>query len=139
MNLQTDTPDIDFCAGTMKNKSLVHIYPCGDSRLGPKVLPDTAPLGAIVETYNPFYGNVCPGQFLKNWWNDTAQWWNYPPQSGYGLDNTGKPILGNITFTVGTLLDRFGSEYGYFVSPADAPYKQRALPPTNLNSAPGAE
>jgi hypothetical protein len=32
------------------------------------------------------------------------------------------------------LMDRFGSEYGSFVSPAGAPYMQRALPPSNLDT-----
>ena len=31
-------------------------------------------------------------------------------------------------------LDRFGSEYGAFLSPAGAPYSQRALPPSNLDT-----
>lgn len=30
-------------------------------------------------------------------------------------------------------VDRFGSEYGSFLSPAEAPYDQRALPPSNLD------
>ena len=37
---------------------------------------------------------------------------------------------------VGTLVDRFGSENGTFVSAADAPYDQRSLPPSSLNTVP---
>ncbi len=33
-------------------------------------------------------------------------------------------------------MDRFGSENGTFVSPAGAPYMQRALPPSNLDTPP---
>jgi hypothetical protein len=44
-----------------------------------------------------------------------------------------------MTLQRGTLLDRFGSERGTFMSPAGSPYAQRALPPSNLDSAPGAE
>lgn len=44
----------------------------------------------------------------------------------------------NLTLPVGTFLDRFGSEYGAYMSPAGVPYAQRALPPTNLDAAPGA-
>ena len=35
---------------------------------------------------------------------------------------------------MGMKLDRFGSEYGSFLSPAGAPYSQRALPPSNLDT-----
>ena len=35
---------------------------------------------------------------------------------------------------VGLLIDRFGSEYGKFLAPADSPYSQRALPPQNLDT-----
>lgn len=34
-------------------------------------------------------------------------------------------------------LDRFGSEYGSFLAPAGAPYSQRALPPSNLDTPAG--
>jgi Tuberculosis necrotizing toxin len=46
----------------------------------------------------------------------------------------GVPIDGNQTLTVGTRLDRFGSVYGSFLSPYGAPYNQRALPPSNLDT-----
>lgn len=54
------------------------------------------------------------------------------------IDTESQPILGNATLAVGAKLDRFGSEYGTFLSPLGAPYIQRALPPSNLNAAPGA-
>jgi hypothetical protein len=44
----------------------------------------------------------------------------------------GRPIQGNVTLPEETLVDRFGSEWGSFVSPAGAGYAQRALPPSNL-------
>lgn len=47
--------------------------------------------------------------------------------------------MGNATLPVGAKLDRFGSEYGSFLSPLGAPYIARALPPSNLNAEPGAQ
>lgn len=34
-------------------------------------------------------------------------------------------------------LDRFGSEYGTFLAPLGAPYIERSLPPSNLNTFDG--
>ncbi|CAG8436481.1 3940_t:CDS:1, partial [Scutellospora calospora] len=45
----------------------------------------------------------------------------------------GELILGNISLSIGTKLDRFGSEFGKYLSPIHLPYSQRALPPSNLN------
>lgn len=42
--------------------------------------------------------------------------------------------MGTFDLPVGLLVDRFGSEYGNFVSPKAAPYTQRALPPLNLDT-----
>jgi hypothetical protein len=70
--------------------------------------------------------------------NESQGWWNYPEQNGFvvaqpqGAEKKGKPIQGDVTLDVDTVLDRFGSEGGTFVSPAGAPYNQRALPPSNL-------
>lgn len=125
----------DYCAGTNINKSLIHNYVCGDNRLGPKRLPTRLPLDSLTELYERF-GGLCPGQFLAKWFNTTSGYYNYPPDSGYQLDINNVPIEGTITLQVGFLLDRFGSEYGTFVSPAAAPYMQRALPPSNLDTPP---
>ena len=40
-----------------------------------------------------------------------------------------------VTLVVGTRLDRFGSEYGKYMSPEGVPYELRSLPPTNLDTA----
>ncbi|KAJ3036900.1 hypothetical protein HDV00_002244 [Rhizophlyctis rosea] len=123
----------DYCTGTNYNKTLAHTYVCGDSRLGPVKLPKRLPLDSVLEIYDRF-GGLCPGEFLKAWFNTTSGWWNYPVQAGFSLDTSGRPIQGNLTLPVGTLIDRFGSEYGTYVSPAAAPYMQRALPPSNLDT-----
>ncbi|KAK3943297.1 hypothetical protein QBC46DRAFT_378081 [Diplogelasinospora grovesii] len=124
----------NYCDGTNYNKTLEKTYVCGDSRLGPVKLPNKLPLDSVLDIYDRF-GGLCPGPFLEAWFNTTAGWWNYPPQAGFSLNSDdNQPIKGNITLGVGILVDRFGSEYGTFVSPAAAPYMQRALPPSNLDT-----
>lgn len=114
----------------------------------------------MLNNYDRF-GPLCPGEFLQKWWRDDKDngkdkngnerpkggWW-YPgddpalkyegkANEGFEIDNTGRPIYGNVTLKVGMLIDRFGSEGGDFVSPLGAPYEQRAIPPSNLNAASG--
>ncbi|KAF8312267.1 hypothetical protein DL93DRAFT_2082394 [Clavulina sp. PMI_390] len=119
-----------YCEGTWNNGSK---YYCGDIRLGPVKLPKKLPLSGILEEYNRL-GGLTPAQYLAAWWNATAGYWNYPPQNGFQLDIASTPILGQQALPVGLLIDRFGSEYGTFLAPADAPYSQRALPPQNLDT-----
>ncbi|KAK0732077.1 hypothetical protein B0H67DRAFT_566612 [Lasiosphaeris hirsuta] len=122
-----------YCDGTNYNASLTTEYVCGDFRLGPPKLPEKLPLDSVFTIYERF-GGLCPGPFLAAWFNTTTGWWNYPSFAGFSVANDGAPIQGNITLAPGTLIDRFGSEYGTYVSPAAAPYLQRALPPSNLNT-----
>jgi len=126
----------DYCAGTLNNQSLAHTYVCGDTRLGPTRLPTRLPLGDLVNTYDRF-GGLCPGQFLAKWYSNATNSYIYPPDNGFQLNTLGVPIQGVITLQVGFLIDRFGSEYGSYVSPALAPYMQRALPPSNLDTPAG--
>ncbi|KAL8710652.1 MAG: hypothetical protein Q9220_004876 [cf. Caloplaca sp. 1 TL-2023] len=112
-------------------------YICRDPRLGPVQLPTVFPLLSFISDYDRFGGQQ-PGDFLKNWTDARTGNYRYPPQNGYQLDLQGKAIQGNMTLEVGTKVDRFGSEYGSFISAADAPYAQRALPPSNLDTSPSA-
>jgi hypothetical protein len=96
-------------------------------------MPDSFGISDIVNPYDRL-GGLCPGAFLAKWTNPTTGSYNYPPQNGFQLNTAGNPIQGNITLLVGMVLDRFGSEYGAFFSPIDAPYIQRALPPSNLDT-----
>ena len=103
------TPSVDNCTGT-KNDPKLDKYICGDKRLGPKVLPTERTLGEIVYDYDRF-GNKTPGEFLTKWTGRDGSY-KYPLLNGFQLDINGVPILGNMTLTVGTKVDRFGSEYG---------------------------
>ncbi|KAH6856883.1 hypothetical protein B0I37DRAFT_412778 [Chaetomium sp. MPI-CAGE-AT-0009] len=136
-----------YCAGTNYTASLLKDYLCGDARLGPTHLPvptdDSAVarvLAVAVAGYDRL-GGLCPGAFLERWYDAEAVSWRYPPQDGFLIADPeggpqvarpGRPIRANVTLAPETLLDRFGSEWGNFVSPAGAPYVQRALPPGNL-------
>lgn len=104
-------------------------------------LPSSIPLDAIVGQQSIYrrFGGMCPGAFLATFTNSTTGQFVYPPFKGFQIDTSGVPIISNVTLLLGTFLDRFGSEYGTFMSPAGAPYAQRALPPSNLDAAPGAE
>jgi hypothetical protein len=53
------------------------------------------------------------------------------------VDTSGAPVLGNATLPIGQKLDRFGSEYGSFLAALGAPYIERSLPPSNLNTFDG--
>ncbi len=111
-----------YCNGTANNATLQYTYVCGDYRLGPIRLPRRPVLESLVSVYDRF-GGLCPGPFLAAWYNTTSNGWNYPLFSGFQLDNNGYPIVGNMTLPVGMLVDRFGSEYGTFMSPAASPYE----------------
>ena len=97
------------CTDT-RNDSKSDKYICGDKRLGPKDLPKGLTLGEIVLHYNRFGGKT-PGEFLKKW-TGHGDSYRYPPLNGFQLDIDGVPILGNMTLTVGTKVDRFGNEHG---------------------------
>lgn len=130
----------DYCAGTNSTGDTSR-YVCGDARLGPVTVPTGLPLSGIAgsdSTYRRF-GGLCPGEFLASWTDPTTGAYMYPPYDGYQLTTTGQEAMFNLTIPVGTFLDRFGSEYGRFMSPAGLSYSQRSLPPTNLDAAPGSK
>jgi hypothetical protein len=106
-------------------------YFCRDARLGPKKLPKLFPLNDITEPYDRL-GGLCAAEFLAKWTLNGS--FTYPDNDGFMTTTSGLPIKGNTTLLPGTLVDRFGSEYGSFLSPAEAPYPQRAIPPMNLDT-----
>lgn len=124
-----------FCAGT--NTTNDSSYVCGDSRLGPAVLPACPPLTSFFSGTNySRFGGLCPGEFIAKWTQsapvDGVAFFEYPFANGFANDTTGTPIRGRMTLVPGTKVDRFGSAFGTFVAPAGSPYDQRALPPSNL-------
>ncbi|EFY85044.1 hypothetical protein MAC_08927 [Metarhizium acridum CQMa 102] len=120
------------CAGTTNSGVDSAQYICHDSRLGPVVLPRKLPLATFISDYDRF-GGLTPGEFLKKWTNENGTY-VFPPQNGFQLNTDGNAINGTMILQAGTLIDRFGGEGGTFVSAADAPFSQRALPPSSLNT-----
>ncbi|KAF5025086.1 hypothetical protein F66182_2855 [Fusarium sp. NRRL 66182] len=122
------------CTGTRDGGPESEADICRDARLGPKKLPKKLPLDNVVETYDRF-GGLTPGEFLDRW-TDKRGNYVYPEQNGFQLDTYGNAINGSMLLGIGTLVDRFGSESGTYISAASAPYSQRALPPWNLATNP---
>ncbi|KAG0299276.1 hypothetical protein BGZ98_010182 [Dissophora globulifera] len=121
----------EICKGVVPVDS--EKYLCRDKRLGPKKLPTRFPLDDITHPYNRF-GGICSAAKFLSLWTDNNGAYVYPPKDGFQLNTNDDPIKGTIKLRYGTLLDRFGSEYGQYLSPAEAPYPQRALPPSNLDT-----
>lgn len=90
-------------------------------------------LQLLIQGSDPF-GGLCPGEFLSRWFNTTSGYYNLPPASGFALDVDGNPMKANFVLHPGVVLDRFGSEHGAYVAPAAAPYMQRSLPPSSLDT-----
>lgn len=96
-------------------------YLCGDKRLGPKQLPTKLPLGSFVASYNRLGSDdVSVEEFLGAWTGPDGRY-RYPPQNGFTLDVNGDAVNGTLQLEVGTLLDRFGSEYGIYKPPSLSP------------------
>ncbi len=116
-------------------------FAAGDSRLGPAGLPNSGDVGYELKGYDRT-GSLAPAAFLAEYYDSTlyggAGGWIYPPQNGYELRADGTPIIWHKTIPAGRTIDRFGSEYGAFLSPAGTPYDERAIPPSNLDGTPAA-
>ncbi|KAM0420257.1 hypothetical protein ACHAPT_011915 [Fusarium lateritium] len=127
-------PYCDCTGSSIKTDvSVFYDYICGDKRLGPRVLPKKLPLGTFVASYDRF-GGLSPDAFLKQWWDEKAEGWIYPDDHGFQLDAESKPMRANMILEPDMLVDRFGGSYGRYISPASAPFAQRALNPQNLDT-----
>lgn len=62
------------------------------------------------------------------------QWaWPNRDDEGFLLNNSDRPIAGEITLQRGDLVDRWGIENTPYFSPLATPYAMRSLPPSALN------
>ncbi|CAM6105954.1 unnamed protein product [Calypogeia fissa] len=124
------------CDGTIYGEKDPELYICGDERLGPINWPNKLPLRSFVTDYNRF-GGLTPGEFLEKWIQREGRYegkYLYPGDFGFSLDITGTPMNRTMVLEVGSLVDRFGDESGKYLSAADAPFSQRSLPPSSLNT-----
>ncbi|WP_324784610.1 TNT domain-containing protein [Streptomyces sp. H51] len=114
-------------------------FVCNDWRFGPAKLPTKGILGRILAGYNRF-GNLTPVEFLNKWWDPSADLgqgdWKYSllPDDGFDHNAQGTPLAEEYTLRVGQLVDRFGNEFGKFLSPAGDAYGRRSIPPSALNT-----
>lgn len=104
-----------------------------DARLGPKRLPNAGPLRTVLKGYNRFDGMTAKG-YLAEYYDDAGKTWRYPPQGGYLLNPDGSPVKLQLTIFTGQRIDRFGSEFGTYLSPEGTPYGARGIPPQSLDN-----
>ncbi len=98
-----------------------------DARLGPKRLPNSGPLRTVLKGYNRFDGMTAKG-YLAKYYDEAGKTWRYPPQGGYLLTPEGAPVKLQVTIFAGQRIDRFGSEFGSYLSPEGTPYGARGHP-----------
>jgi len=104
-----------------------------DARLGPKRLPNSGPLARVLKGYHRLAGMTAKG-YLKTYYDTAGKTWRYPPQGGYVLSPNGQPVKMQVTLLAGQRIDRFGSEFGGYLSPEGTPYAARGIPPQSLDN-----
>jgi hypothetical protein len=105
----------------------------GDARLGPKRLPNAGPLATVLKGYERLAG-MTPKGYLRTFYDSAAKTWRYPPQGGYQLTPEGQPVKMQLSLFAGQRIDRFGSEFGGYLSPEGTPFGARGIPPQSLDS-----
>ena len=103
-----------------------------DPRLGPKRLPNAGPLANVLKGYRRFAGMTAKA-YLRRYYDAAAKTWRYPPQGGYQLTPDLRPVKMALTLFAGQRVDRFGSDFGGYLSPEGTPYAARAIPPQSLD------
>lgn len=133
----TYCPTADRARGTNSAPTTAYErYYLDDWRLGPKYLPQSGAIGAMLRGYQRT-DHTSAYWFLGCYWQTDpttgkSGWW-YPDHQGFVLEN-GKPVERTVTLRKGQLVDLFGSGLGNFLAPAGTPYAKRALPPSNLDT-----
>lgn len=105
----------------------------GDARLGPKRLPNSGPLAKVLDAYRRLAG-MTPKGYLRTFYDSAAKTWRYPPQGGYEITPEGRPVKMQLSLFAGQRVDRFGSEFGGYLSPEGTPFGARGIPPQSLDS-----
>lgn len=104
-----------------------------DARLGPKRLPNAGPLATVLTGYDRLAGTTAKS-YLRTYYDAAGKTWRYPPQGGYELTPEGRPVQMQLSLFAGQRIDRFGSEFGGYLSPEGTPYGARGIPPQSLDS-----
>jgi hypothetical protein len=104
-----------------------------DARLGPLLLPNSGPVGKLLKNYHRF-DDMTSTSYLATYYDTPNNTWRYPPQGGYALTDDNTPIRMQMSIFAGQRIDRFGSEFGSYLSPEGTPYSARAIPPQSLDN-----
>ncbi|KAK2600121.1 hypothetical protein QQS21_005136 [Conoideocrella luteorostrata] len=125
------------CKGTKYSKADAETFLCGDWRLGPKNAPikgyEYKVLRCILNGYDRL-GGMTAGGLISNFTINENGYWRYPSGDGFTFKTDGKTKDTNtIQLKKDEYVDRFGSEKGFFLAPAGTLYKERSIPPSNLN------
>ena len=83
--------------------------------------------------YDRLAGMTAKG-YLRTYYDSAGKTWRYPPQGGYQLTPEGQPVKMQLSLFAGQRIDRFGSEFGGYLSPEGTPYEARGIPPQSLDS-----
>ena len=124
---------VEAQAATAKRTTCSTVDYQGDARLGPKRLPNAGPLAPVLKGYRRFAG-LTPKTYLRRFYDSAAKSWRYPPQGGYQITPEGQPVKMQLSLFAGQRIDRFGSEFGGYLSPEGTPYEARAIPPQSLDT-----
>jgi hypothetical protein len=108
---------------------------------GPDYLPTSGPVAKLLGANYSRFGPMSEEDWKQNFYIPTDKVngpWSWPrissgfnPKAGPPY---GAPTEKKVPLPVGKLLDRFGSTFGQFLSPAGIPFGMRALPPSKLNT-----
>jgi hypothetical protein len=104
-----------------------------DARLGPAHVPNSGPLATVLHGWHRLAG-LSARRYLHEYYDAAAKSWRYPPLGGYLLTPDGVPITFQVTLQPGQVIDRFGSEFGSYLSPLGTPYSYRGIPPQSLDN-----
>jgi hypothetical protein len=104
-----------------------------DARLGPERLPNAGPLATVLKGYHRL-AEMTSKAYLHAYYDTAGKTWRYPPQGGYLLTPDDQPVKFPVTLAPGQRIDRFGSEFGGYLSPEGTPYADRGIPPQSLDN-----
>lgn len=95
-------------------------------------IPTTGPAADLFPDDYRRFGDLTEDEFLDTYWDPAARegdgGWRYPDEEGFA----GPAIPHRLQ--VGDVIDRFGPADGRYLSPADTPFDQRAIPPSSVAS-----
>jgi len=99
-----------------------------------KAIPKDGPEGALYRDGVDPYGGLSEQEFFNKYWDPEKGDWKYPTAEDGYPDGFDGPSMPNHMQT-GDVIDRIGAvtdERGFYASPANASYGERAIPPSSI-------